>query len=258
MHLYGRLMLNRLVELSEINTEILFSQISSRKLEKIASLIIKFNARRTDVVLMMVLFALLQACATLPPEPLPLPPEPEPAPVVVEPVVCKPEINLKEIAALRKLALATEWHREQRYESAYEAYESILAEQASVLTDAHALWGIIALRLDRDNPGYSRDSAKTAMYVLENRFSDMSLRASVDDIDEALFGDDHADHVERERFAKQVEAQQQAKLLWFSAKIMVDADVSKDQVVIENKQLGEELVQREAALKRLKELTLGG
>ncbi|MGB5325689.1 MAG: hypothetical protein WBN40_09740 [Pseudomonadales bacterium] len=145
------------------------------------------------------------------------------------PVVCEPEIDLATEAALRKLNLGNEWHREGRYEAAFEAYEAVLAEHASLLADAYALWGIIALRLDRDNPGYSRDAAQTVHYVLDQRAAE----------------------------AVQGEATEEARLLWYSAKVMIDADASKDRVVEENRKLQSELEQRDEAIARLRELTVG-
>lgn len=182
------------------------------------------------IAILASLSILLAACATAPEPPPPAPviiePIPQPAP---EPVACEPEIDLGTEAAVRKLALANEWHGEMRYQSAFEAYESVLSEHASLLSDAYALWGIIAIRLDRDNPQYSREAAQTAIYVLD----------------------------QRARQALEGEAANEARLLWFSAKIMIEADVSKDKVVAENRQLKSELGQRDEAIKRLRELTLG-
>lgn len=177
-----------------------------------------------------VLVVLMTACASAPPPPPPpaVIAAPEPAPII-EPIACEPEIDLATEAAVRKLKLANEWHKELRYESAFEAYEAVLAEHASLLSDAYALWGIISLRLDRDNPGYSREAAQTAIYVLD----------------------------QRTQLALEGEAANEARLLWFSAQIMIEADVSKDKVVAQNRQLKEELAQRDEAIKRLRELTLG-
>jgi len=149
--------------------------------------------------------------------------------MVSEPMACEPDIDLATESALRKLSLANEWHSAKQYQSAFEAYESALAEHSSLLSDAYALWGIIALRLDRENPAYSREAAQTAIYVLDQRAQ------------QALAG----------------EASNEARLLWFSAKLMIAADVSKDQVMAENIQLNKELAQREEAIQRLRELTLG-
>ncbi len=183
----------------------------------------------TPFVVVLASVLLLASCAGAAPAPQPeVVAEPEPEPVIVQ-TVCEPEIDLVEEAAKRKLALANEWHREGRYQAAFEAYESVLAEHASLLADAYALWGIVAMRLDRDNPDYDREAARTAIYVLE----------------------------QRTEAALQSEARNEAQLLLFSTKIMIDADVSKDGVVAENRTLREELAQREEAIKRLKELTLG-
>ena len=148
---------------------------------------------------------------------------------VPAPMACEPDIDLATESALRKLSLANEWHSAKQYQSAFEAYESALAEHSSLLSDAYALWGIIALRLDRENPAYSREAAQTAIYVLDQRAQ------------QALTG----------------EASNEARLLWFSAKLMIAADVSKDQVMADNVQLNKELAQREEAIQRLRELTLG-
>ena len=145
------------------------------------------------------------------------------------PMACEPDIDLATESVLRKLALANEWHKAKQYQSAFEAYESALAEHSSLLSDAYALWGIIALRLDRENSAYSREAAQTAIYVLDQR------------VKQALTG----------------EASNEARLLWFSAALMITADVSKDQVMAENIQLNKELAQREEAIQRLRELTLG-
>lgn len=149
--------------------------------------------------------------------------------VVMEPMVCEPEIDLGTEAAMRKLGLGNEWHLAKRYQVSLEAYEAVLAEHASLLADAYALTGILALRLDRDNPDYSRESATTVSWVLEQR------------IQSAVEG----------------EAADEARLLWFGAQLMLDADVSKDRVVAENRRLTAELAQRDEALQRLRELTVG-
>jgi len=173
---------------------------------------------------------LLAACATPPPPPLPCIAPPPLEPVVAPPApTCEPEIDLATEAAMRKLGLGNEWHQEGRYEAAFEAYEAVLAEHASLLADAYALWGIVSLRLDRDNPGYSRDAAQTVTYVLDQRASQ----------------------------AAEGEAAAEARLLWFAAKIMIEADISKDKVVAENRRLRGELEQRDEAIQRLRELTVG-
>lgn len=142
---------------------------------------------------------------------------------------CETEPDLSLEAVQRKLALGNDWHKEKRYQVALEAYESVLVDHASLITDAYALWGIIALRLDRDNPDYDRETARTVAYVLEQRASD----------------------------ALKSDAAATAQLLWFSAKVMLDADVSKDNVVNENRQLRGELAKREEAIQKLRELTVG-
>lgn len=148
---------------------------------------------------------------------------------VVEVPACEPEVDLATEAALRKLALGNEWHSQTRYSAALEAYEAVLVENASLLADAYALWGIIALQLDRENPNYDRDKARTVAYVLDQRVRD----------------------------AAKDEAVAEARLLWFSAQAMLTADVSKDNVVQENRKLRKELAEREEAIQRLRELTVG-
>jgi tetratricopeptide (TPR) repeat protein len=181
------------------------------------------------------LIALLAACASTPPKHSASPVDhrsqntsPTNA-IAPSPMTCEPDIDLATESVLRKLALANEWHTAKQYQSAFEAYESALAEHSSLLSDAYALWGIIALRLDRENPAYSREAAQTAIYVLDQR------------VQQALTG----------------EASNEARLLWFSAELMITSDVSKDQVMAENVQLNKELAQREEAIQRLRELTLG-
>ena len=179
------------------------------------------------------LVALLTACASTPLEYSPRPADHRAHNAspsnTSSPMACEPDIDLATESVLRKLALANEWHTAKQYQSAFEAYESALAEHSSLLSDAYALWGIIALRLDRENPAYSREAAQTAIYVLDQRAQ------------QALTG----------------EASNEARLLWFSAELIIAADVSKDQVMAENIQLNKELAQREEAIQRLRELTLG-
>ncbi len=163
-----------------------------------------------------------------------------PAPVIVEPVApqvcpepepqaCVPVVNVAEQAALQKLALANEWHDTKRYVSAFEAYEAVLAENVSPMVDAYALFGLVAMRLDRNSSTYDRESAGLTMHVLRQRAAG----------------------------AKGTEASELAQLLMFSARAMVAADIDKDNVIVENRALRSELEQREDALKRLREVTLG-
>lgn len=133
------------------------------------------------------------------------------------------------LSAMRKLALANDWHSEKRYKVSFDAYEAVLAEQVGDVTDAYALAGIIALRLDRDNPDYSREAAITANFVLEQRLNG------------ALEG------------SRGIEA----RMLKHAVKVMLDADISKDLVVAENRRLASELAERDEALQRLRELTVG-
>ncbi|MGB2271704.1 MAG: hypothetical protein ACPH15_01660 [Pseudomonadales bacterium] len=180
------------------------------------------------------LVVLLNACASTSFEPLSSPDNPRTSQTTSSvttssPLACEPDIDLATESSLRKLTLANEWHSAMQYQSAFEAYEAVLAEHSSLLSDAYALWGIIALRLDRENPDYNREAAQTAIYVLDQR------------VQQALTG----------------EAANEARLLWFSTQLMIAADVSKDQVMSENIQLNKELAQREEAIQRLRELTLG-
>ncbi|MBT8140270.1 MAG: hypothetical protein KJP25_10910 [Gammaproteobacteria bacterium] len=208
-------------------TSKVFSRVKSSRFP--LSLASKRRLHPLKIAIGLLLVLCLPACvAPPPPEPCIIQqvmPEPAPAPLPV----CEPEIDLATEAALRKLSLGNEWHREGRYKAAFQAYEAVLAEHASLLADAYALWGIIAVRLDRDNPDYSRDAAQTVAYVLDQRAAD----------------------------AVQGEAAEEARLLWFSAKIMIEADVSKDKVIEQNRQLKKELEQRDEAIARLRELTVG-
>lgn len=192
--------------------------------------LVRASLWRVRIVGVATLLVLLAACVSPPPAPTQQCIAPPVQPVVVAPTpVCEPEIDLATEAALRKLNLGNEWHREGRYDASFEAYEAVLAEHASLLADAYALWGIVSLRLDRDNPAYSRDAAQTVAYVLDQRAAD----------------------------AVQGEAAEEARLLWYSVKVMLAADISKDKVVDQNRTLRKELEQREEAIQRLRELTVG-
>ena len=46
-------------------------------------------------------------------------------------------------------------------------------------------------------------------------------------------------------------------MLKHAVKVMLDADISKDLVVAENRRLASELAERDEALQRLRELTVG-
>ena len=49
----------------------------------------------------------------------------------------------------------------------------------------------------------------------------------------------------------------EARLLKYSAELMIKADLSKDEVIEENKTLIAEIAQRDEAIKRLRDLSLG-
>jgi hypothetical protein len=199
--------------------------------------IIQSNAMRlwrpTRFLRLLLCIALLQvgACASTSPAAQQQCEVPAPLVTTVQQaaLACEPEIDLASEAAVRKLSLGNEWHGEGRYKAAFDAYEAVLAEHASLLTDAYALWGMVALRLDRDNPDYSRDAAQTVAYVLDQRAGD----------------------------AINSETAAEARLLWFAAKIMIEADADKDRVIVENRKLEGELEQRDEAIQRLRELTVG-
>ncbi len=181
--------------------------------------------------------ASIVACAsspsTLPPPVIIYEPvESEQANPEAQAVKCEPEklvVDIKANDALKQLAMGNQWHKEYDFTAAFEAYENVLSQRASFLTDAYALWGLVTLYLDRANPDYSRDKAEDAVYVLEKR------------IQSALSGDGAAE----------------AEVLWFSAQAMIKADRGKDRVVDENQRLRKELAQRDEAIQRLREVTVG-
>ena len=169
---------------------------------------------------------------------------PPPPPVVQpEPVVCEPEIIVKELEVIvdrlpkeskRKLTMAMEAHRGDYHTLARESYESVLADASGLQSDSFALWGLVNLFLDRDYADYNRDSAKTVLSVLEQKLEDASQVP-----------------------VKEVRATEEARLLLTAMKVLFDADVSKDKVVAENGRLRRELANREEAISRLRELTVG-
>ena len=130
--------------------------------------------------------------------------------------------------AINQLILAHQMHEQGDYAAALEVYEAVLVDKVSPLSDAYALLGLIALGLDRDNPSYSRETASNTLHVFHQR------------IDQAAMTD----------------VANQARLLRLTASLLVKADVNKDQVMLENSQLLDELAQRDEAIKRLRELTL--
>ena len=136
--------------------------------------------------------------------------------------------NVELTKAINQLILAHQMHEQGDYKTALEIYEAVLVDKASVLSDAYALLGLIALGLDRDNPAYSREKASNTLHVFHQR------------IDQAAMTD----------------VANEARLLRLTANLLVKADVNKDQVMLENSQLLDELAQRDEAIKRLRELTL--
>ena len=132
-------------------------------------------------------------------------------------------------AARQQLLAASTQYRQSQYASALAQYEAIVAQQHDVLSDAYALWGVIILRLDRENPAYDRRAAEAAAHVLQQRLESIPSSG----------------------------AGGESSLLLSAAQLLLEADIAKDQVVLENRRLREELAQHEEALKRLRELTLG-
>ena len=130
--------------------------------------------------------------------------------------------------AINQLILAYQKHEQGNYAVALEIYEAVLVDRASLLIDAYALLGLIALGLDRDNPAYSRETASNTLHVLHQRI-DQTAKTDVAN---------------------------EARLLCLTASLLLKADVNKDQVMLENSQLLDELAQRDEAIKRLRELTL--
>ena len=138
------------------------------------------------------------------------------------------DANTALTTAINQLILAHQMHERGDYAAALEIYEAVLVDKASLLSDAYALLGLIALGLDRDNPAYSRETASNTLHVFHQR------------IDQAAMTD----------------VANEARLLRLTASLLVKADVNKDQVMLENSQLLDELAQRDEAIKRLRELTL--
>ena len=130
--------------------------------------------------------------------------------------------------AINRLTLAHQRHERGDYATALEIYEAVLVDNVSLLSDAYALLGLIALGLDRDNPAYSRETASNTLHVFHQR------------IDQAAM----------------TNVANEARLLRLTASLLVKADMDKDQVMLENSQLLDELAQRDEAIKRLRELTL--
>ena len=184
----------------------------------------------SHIILSFSFVVVLSGCAILPPGP---------ASVSVESSVddrlmskarsaASSDANASLTTAINQLILAHQMHEQGDYAAALEIYEAVLVDEASVLSDAYALLGLIALGLDRDNPAYSRETASNTLHVFHQR------------IDQAAMTD----------------VANEARLLRLTASLLVKADVNKDQVMLENSQLLDELAQRDEAIKRLRELTL--
>ena len=184
----------------------------------------------SHIILTFSFVVVLSGCAILPPGP---------ASVSVESSVddrlmskartaASSDANAALTTAINQLILAHQMHEQGDYAAALEIYEAVLVDKASVLSDAYALLGLIALGLDRDNPAYSRETASNTLHVFHQR------------IDQAAMAD----------------VANEARLLRLTASLLVKADVNKDQVMLENSQLLDELAQRDEAIKRLRELTL--
>ena len=129
----------------------------------------------------------------------------------------------------KRLLSANNFHGSKQYNQSYEIYESILADQENLLANIYALWGIIALNIDRNNPKYDRGMAIVSLDVMERRI----------------------------KGSNQFKLIYEAKLLKYSAELMIKADLSKDNVIEENKVLIAEITQRDEAIKRLRDLSLG-
>ena len=127
------------------------------------------------------------------------------------------------------LTSANNFHQSKQYNEAHDIYESILVDQENMLANIYALWGIIALKVDRDNPDYDRAIANVSLDVMEERIN----------------------KIEHYVLAHE------ARLLKYSAEFMIKADLSKDEVIEENKTLITEIAQRDEAIKRLRDLSLG-
>ena len=190
--------------------------------------------RALSALRIFVLASIATACASQPPQP-------EPA-VIPEPV-CEPEVVVQEKEVIvdrlpgetkRKLTTAMEAHRGDYFELSRESYESVLADGAGLQSDAFALWGMVTLFLDRDYSEYSRDNAKTVLSVMEHKLTKASEVPEND-----------------------IRATEEARLLLTAMKVLFAADIAKDDVVAENKKLRSELANRDQAISRLRELTVG-
>lgn len=172
----------------------------------------------------------LSACAILPPGPASVSVESSVDDRLTSKVPASPssDSNAALTTAINQLILAHQRHEQGNYAAALQIYEAVLVDKASLLSDAYALLGLIALGLDRDNPAYSRETASNTLHVFHQR------------IDQAAMTD----------------AANEARLLRLTASLLLKADVNKDQVMLENSQLLDELAQRDEAIKRLRELTL--
>ena len=159
-------------------------------------------------------------------------------PVEIVQPVCEPEVVIEERTVLinrlseqsaANLEGAARSSASGNYATAREKYEAILAAADGQHADAFALWGLINLFLDRDNPDYSREDAENAYDVLVSRVASANSGEPVEEL----------------------------RLIQAAVKALIVADASKDQVVIENASLRRELSNREEAISRLRELTVG-
>ena len=182
----------------------------------------------SHIILTFSFVVVLSACTILPPGPASVSVESSVDDRLMSKARAAASSDSALTTAINQLILAHQMHEQGDYATALEIYEAVLVDKASVLSDAYALLGLIALGLDRDNPAYSRETASNTLHVFHQR------------IDQAAMTD----------------VANEARLLRLTASLLVKADVNKDQVMLENSQLLDELAQRDEAIKRLRELTL--
>tara|TARA_S200000501_G_scaffold376702_1_gene432465 strand:+ start:27380 stop:27955 length:576 start_codon:yes stop_codon:yes gene_type:complete len=182
------------------------------------------------IILSFSLVVVLSACAILSPGPASVSVESSVDDRFTSKVPASPsaDSNAALTSSIKQLVLAHQKHEEGNYAAALELYEAVLVDKASLLSDAYALLGLIAMGLDRDNPAYSRERASNTLHVFHQRIEQ----------------------------AAKTDVANEARLLRLTASLLLKADVNKDQVMLENSQLLDELAQRDEAIKRLRELTL--
>jgi len=160
-------------------------------------------------------------------------------------VTCEPEVVIKErrivlnripLEATRDLSIGFTAFKVGDFDLARKAFEAVLAEENGLQSDSFALWGMINLFLDRSYKQYSRDEAKTVLSVFKQK------------LDQAIY--------ESAAIGRSAPIEE-ARLLSNAMDVLFKADESKDNVVAENQRLREELANKEQALKRLRELTVG-